>query len=144
MPMTLHLHLSFVSLSPATPLPWQLAGLSFICKYLWGKEGEEMLSSFWKTNTASQSCRRPSIWWDMAFRETQACCLQSWAEGWQGQWEHSGGWWQEGARLTLEEEQGKINPNCTSTHKWTCWTSSLWQENAVFYSLNFHRFEYTF
>lgn len=25
--------------------------LSFICKYLWGKEGEEMLFSFWKTNS---------------------------------------------------------------------------------------------
>lgn len=71
----------------------------------------------------------PSDWtWPS---ETQACCLQSWVEGWQGQWAHSSGCWQERARLTLEEVQDKINPNCTYTHKWTCWTSSLWQENTA-------------
>lgn len=64
-PMTLHLHLSFVSLSPATPLPWQPAGCHLYAnthdgQKNQGKEEKEMLSSSWKTNTVSQSCRRPS------------------------------------------------------------------------------------
>lgn len=51
-----------------------------------------------------------SIWLDMAFRETQACCLQSWVEGWQEQWAHSGGWWEEGTRLTLGRWQENAAP----------------------------------
>lgn len=77
-PMTLHLHLSFDSL-PSHTSPLTASRLSFICKYLWGKEGEEMLSSFWKTNSLTiLQASLFSIWLDMAFRETQACCRQSW------------------------------------------------------------------
>lgn len=90
-PMTLHLHLSFVSLSPATPLPWQEAGCHLYANTCEETEEKKCFTSFEK-QTASQSCRRPSIWLDMAFREIQACCLQSWAEGWQGQWAHCDGW----------------------------------------------------
>lgn len=146
-PMTLHLHLSFVSLSPATPLPWQPAGCHLYANTWEGKkkknlrkEEKEMLS-YWQNKHSLTILQASlfSIWLDMAFRETEACCLQSWVEGWQGQWAHSGGWWEKRTRLTLcgwtlaakqirEEVQHKINPNCTNTHKWSpCW----WRENAA-------------
>lgn len=58
-PMTLHLHLSFVSLSPATPLPWQEAGCHLYANTCEETEEKKCFTSFEK-QTASQSCRRPS------------------------------------------------------------------------------------
>lgn len=47
-PMTLHLHLSFVSLSPATPLPWQPAGCHLYANTCEEKKEKKCFSPFEK------------------------------------------------------------------------------------------------
>lgn len=135
-PMTLHLHLSFVSL-PSHTSSLTASRLSFICKYLWGKEGEEMLSSFWKTNSLTiLQASLFSIWLDMAFRETTACCLQSWVEGWQRQWAHSGGWWGEGTTDSTRMElcrEGYWGQNKSKLH--LHWTSGKRMLRVLFHSI---------
>lgn len=82
------------------------------------------ISSFWKTNSLTiLQASLFSVWLDMAFRETQACCRQSWvgvdrdsertlvADGEREQLTPQG--W----NFAGEEIQGKINPNCTYTQQ---------------------------
>lgn len=124
--MTLHLHLSFVSPQPHLFLDRKQAVIymQILVRKIRRRNAFLLLKN--KHSLTILQTSLFSIWLDMAFRETQACCLQSWVEGWQGQWAHCGGWWEGGTRLTLkgwnfagkgigEEVQGKINPNCTYT-----------------------------
>lgn len=102
--MTLHLHLSFVSLSQAPSLPWQPPGCHLYANtHMWlgkkeKKKNKNSFSSYRTINIAQQSCRLPVLyqirlpWLDTASRESGTCCLQSWVKCWQGQGAQRGSW----------------------------------------------------
>lgn len=126
--MTLHLYLSFVSLTPTPSLPWQSPVLSFICKYSYGlgrkkKGNKNSFSSYHKINIGHHLVSFPLLypivlpWLDMASRESGTCCLQSRVKRWRGQGAQRGSWWEMGQGWILagkgirKELQGKINTN---------------------------------
>lgn len=76
-PMTLHLHLSFVSLLLATPLSDKQAVIYMQILVRKRRRNAFLLLKNKHSLTILQASLF-SLWLDMAFRETQACCLQSW------------------------------------------------------------------
>lgn len=133
--MTLHLHLSFVSLSPTVSLPWQPPGCIYMQILICGcgekqkkNKKKKMGTKIKRFSLLSLNKECPAILLASSFSirfgspdwtwppESDVCCLQSRVKGGQLQSAQSGSWRRRGKRLTLhwwflaeKEVQGKIN-----------------------------------